>query len=257
MIRPALFVIAALVFAACGGGDNVTGNEAEDLDLDNDGILNAVDACPTQAETFNNVYDSDGCPDTPGEFYDAVQVDVESFWVGALAGGAFPYRALTAFVSYTTTVNTPCGLAELGNAFYCTIDEGVYYDFNFLGLFLDQIGDMATAFIISHEIGHHVSKILGWDSPAVISTKQNELQADCFSGAWTFDADSRGQLEPGDLEEAVAAVITVGDPADTWFDPTQHGTAIQRTAAFAIGFDDGAAACTEQAFFDLFPTPAK
>ena len=143
----------------------------------------------------------------------------------------------------------------MGNAFYCTIDEGVYYDFNFLQLFLDGIGDMGTAFIIAHEIGHHVSKILGWDAPAVISTKENELQA--FAGAWTFDANARGELEPGDLEEAVAAVLSVGDPADTWFDPTAHGTELQRTVAFAIGFDGGAADCTDQAFFDLFPAPEK
>ena len=58
-------------------------------------------------------------------------------------------------------------------------------------------------------------------------------------------------------EEGVAAVLSVGDPADTWFDPTQHGTDLQRTAAFAIGFDGGAADCTDQAFFDLFPAPAE
>ena len=76
-------------------------------------------------------------------------------------------------------------------------------------------------------------------------------------GVWTFDANARGELEPGDLEEAVAAVLSVGDPADTWFDPTQHGTDLQRTAAFAIGFEGGAADCTDQAFFDLFPGPAE
>jgi len=256
-------VVLALMVVGCG--DSVTGTATgtstptapANPDLDGDGILNAVDACPNQAETVNNIYDFDGCPDTPAEFYAAVRTDIEAFWVTALAGSGFPYRLLTAFVAYTTAINTPCGPAELGNAFYCTIDEGVYYDFDFLQLFLDQIGDMATAFILSHEVGHHVSKILGWADPGVISDKEKELQADCFAGAWMSDASNRGELEPGDLEEAVAAVISVGDPADTWFDPTAHGTAAQRTGAFAIGFDNGAGECTTQQFYDLFPTPAK
>ena len=170
MLRRTLFVVSAVVFTACGGG----GTEPEDLDLDDDGILNAVDACPTQAETVNKVYDSDGCPDTVAGFYDDVRADIEAFWVASLEGSAFPYRSLTAFVAYTTVINTPCGLAELGNAFYCPLDEGVYYDFNFLQLFLDGVGDMAPAFIISHEIGHHVSHILGWDAPGLISDKEQE-----------------------------------------------------------------------------------
>lgn len=58
----------------------------------------------------------------------------------------------------------------------------------------------------------------------LIANKEQELQAECFAGAWTFDADTRGELEPGDLEEAVTAVIAAGDPADTWFDQTLHGT---------------------------------
>jgi len=251
-----LFLLAGL--AACGGDGGDAGiTDPPNPDRDGDGFLNEVDACPDQAEVINNVYDFDGCPDTVPEFYAAVRVDIEAFWVAVLTGGPFPYRPITVFVSYTTPINTPCGAAELGNAFYCTIDEGVYYDFDFLQLFLDQIGDMAPAFIISHEFGHHVSKILGWAAPGVTSDKEQELQADCFAGAWTSDANDRGELEPGDLEEAVAAVISVGDPADTWFDPTAHGTALQRTVAFAIGFDGGAADCTSQAFFDLFPAPEK
>ena len=253
MLRTTLFVVAALGLVACGDG----GTEPEDLDLDDDGILNAVDACPTQAETVNNVYDSDGCPDTVPEFYADVRADIEAFWVATLTGSGFPYRFLTAFVAYTTAINTPCGLAELGNAFYCPPDEGVYYDFNFLQLFLDGVGDMAPAFIISHEIGHHVSNILSWADPGVISDKAQELQADCFGGAWVGSADARMLLEPGDAEETIAALILIGDPADTWFRPDLHGTAEQRVIAFLVGGVDGAAACTEQAFFDLFPAHEK
>jgi predicted metalloprotease len=110
---------------------------------------------------------------------------------------------------------------------------------------------MAPAFIIGHEFGHHVSWLLGW--PPLISPKESELQADCFAGSWASDADARGLLEEGDLEEAVVAVISVGDPDDTWFDPTLHGTANQRLAAFAIGYEEGPGGCTDSEFFDSFP----
>ena len=149
-------MLAAL--AACGGDDGAGGSgitgPPPNPDRDGDGFLNAADSCPDQAEVINNVYDSDGCPDTPAEFYDDVREDVEAFWLAVLT--AVEYSSITEFVSYTTVIHTPCGLSELGNAFYCLIDHGVYYDFNLFQLFLDQIGDMAPAFIISHEIRHHV-----------------------------------------------------------------------------------------------------
>lgn len=254
-MRRVLVLCLLAGLAACGGDEAEIMGPPPDPDPDNDGFLNAADSCPDQAEVLNNVYDSDGCPDTPAEFYGDVRTDVETFWVATLTGSSFSYRPITAFVSYTTPIDTPCGAAELGNAFYCTLDEGVYYDADFLQLFLDGIGDMAPTFILSHEIGHHVSNILGWDAPSIISVKEHELQADCFAGAWTSDADDRDLLEPGDLEEAVVAVLTLGDPDDTWFDPTLHGTDAQRLEAFAIGFDEGAGECTTPEFFGLFPAP--
>ena len=82
---------------------------------------------------------------------------------------------------------------------------------------------------------------------------EKELQADCFAGVWARSANDRGLLDEDDLGEAVTALVVVGDPQETWFDPTQHGTPQQRTVAFAIGFDQNAAGCTSNAFFDLFP----
>jgi len=255
-MRRVLVLCLLAGLAACGGEGELMGPPA-DPDPDNDGFLNEADACPNQAEVINNVYDFDGCPDTPAEFYSAVRVDVENYWMRVLTGSLFTYRPIAAFLSYTTAIDTPCGPAELGNAFYCTIDEGVYYDVGFLQLFLDGIGDMAPAFFISHEIGHHVSKILGWAEPGILSTKEQELQADCFAGAWTSDAEDRDQLEPRDLGEALGAVLALGGPDDTWFDPTQHGSELQRTVAFGIGFDDGATACEGQEFRGLFPAAEK
>ena len=244
--RSCLFATACIA-AACG--DSPT--EPPNLDLDGDGILNAVDACPTAAENVNNVFDADGCPDTPGDLYQAVRVDTEAYWTTTLSGTAWPYTPISTFLGYSTQINSPCGVLTLNNAFYCPLNSGVYYDAVFLGQYLNLVGDMAPAFIISHEIGHHVSWILGW--PLLVSQKETELQADCFGGAWTRNAADRGLLEAGDLEEAVVTLISVGDPAYTWFSPTGHGTPEQRLLAFAIGYDNGPGGCTTQAFFDLFP----
>jgi hypothetical protein len=220
-------------------------------DLDGDGILNEVDACPTVPETINGVFDADGCPDTPTDLYQAVRMDVEAYWSVIFAQIPLAYAAITTFQGYTVPTNSPCGPLVLNNAFYCPLNAGVYYDATFLGLYLAAVGDMAPAFIVSHEIGHHVSWVLGWTP--LITQKENELQADCFGGAWARSADDRGLLEDGDLEEAVVTLISIGDPDYTWFNPVGHGTAQQRVLAFAVGYDQGPAGCTSQAFFDAFP----
>jgi predicted metalloprotease len=155
------------------------------------------------------------------------------------------------FQGYAAPLSTACGVLPLRNAVYCPVNAGVYYDSNFLADYLNLVGDMAPAFIISHELGHHVSWLLNW--PPYLSPKEAELQADCFGGAWTADAEVRGLLEEGDLDEAVSAVISAGDPDETWFDPTMHGTAAQRLAAFDFGYSGGPEQCVSTAFFDAFP----
>ena len=225
-------------------------------DPDNDGIDGEFDDCPGVVETFNGVFDTDGCPDTPLDLYAVVRSDVEGFWTSELASTEWPYTPISVFQPYTTEIPTPCGETILDNAHYCPANGGVYFDLSFFDTFLALVGDMAPAFIIGHEIGHHVSAILGW-GPPVLSEKETELQADCFAGAWSRSADDRGLLDEGDLEEAVETLVNVGDPRDTWFSPQGHGTPEQRIEAFEIGFDSGAAACTQTDFFDLFPAPPR
>ncbi len=269
MLRRTLYVISALVFAACGGGDNITNTTPEDLDLDNDGILNAVDACPTQAETFNLWLDDDGCPDSTTEFYALVKESVEVYWDLVFDASALIYTPISTFQAYQGTFSSPCGDLGPGNAVYCPINGGIYYDQSFVDAFLD-VGDASAAYVIGHEIGHHVGFSLGWFDLAwsqafpeiphflpLISAKETELMADCFSGNWMSWVDTQGLLDPGDLDEVVSAILTVADADDTWFDTEAHGTFEQRLVAFAIGFDEGPAGCTEQAFFDLFPAPEK
>lgn len=258
-----LLALLAL-FMACGGDPTAPETTTTNPDLDGDGILNAVDQCPNQPETFNGALDGDGCPDTTKDLYVLARQLIEEYWdVLVFTDGS--YRDISLFQEYTQPILTPCdpNPVPLDNAFYCPVNEGVYYDINFLDSWLTTIGDMAPVFIIAHEIGHHVGiTLLNWipgvvfkPSGFVLSTKESELMADCFAGGFVAAADLAGLLEPGDLEEAVQGVINAGDPASTWFDPTAHGTAVQRVLAFAIGFDEGPVACTVQNFFNLFPEP--
>jgi predicted metalloprotease len=251
-------VLIMLAVAACGG--DVTSpaspeSDPQDPDTDDDGILNALDACPSQPETVNNVFDTDGCPDTSMDLYNVVRTDVEAYWGRTFSAGGLVYQPISVFQSYSTPIASPCGPAVLNNAFYCPVNMGVYFDLGFMDSFLAGIGDMAPAFIISHEIGHHASNLLGWTRP-LISGKQSELQADCFGGAWTLDVFGRGLLETGDLEEAVTALINVADPDVTWLNPNEHGTPTQRVAAFAIGLQQGVAGCTSADFLIQIPSPA-
>ena len=269
-----MFGAAVLALMGVGCGDSVTGTATStstptvpaNPDLDGDGILNAVDACPNVAETVNRWEDDDGCPDNTTEFYGLVQESVEIYWNSVFDASGLIYTPISTFQAYQGTFSSPCGELESGNAIYCPINGGIYYDQSFVDSFFD-VGDASAAFIIGHEIGHHVGFSLGWFDlvwslafphiphyQPVISGKETELMADCFSGNWVSWVDAQGVLEPGDLDEVLNAILAVADPDDTWFDPDAHGTDVQRVVAFAIGFDGEPAHCVSAGFFDLFPT---
>ena len=181
---------------------------------------------------------------------------VEDYWNTSFTDSDLVYSYVQVFEGYGLFPPfTPCGEGVPWNAFYCSVNAGVYYHTAFLDSYLDEIGDLAPAFIISHEIGHHVSWQLGWIPGVIMSKKQNELQADCFGGAWVRSISDRGLLETGDLEEAARTLFHIGNPEFTWFNPNLHGTSLQRLLAFAAGFDDGAARCTSNEWLGQFPTP--
>jgi predicted metalloprotease len=243
---PALALSACLVAFGCGGPS--TG--PDDADLDADGFLNDADDCPSAMETVNGVQDFDGCPDTPHGFYLSMRSDVEAFWTGNHPQTfSRLYAQLGSFGDYTPPFDTPCGVLGLDDAMYCHNPPAVYYDLDLLASLHDSFGEVGPAFVISHEIGHNVSWGLGY--PPLITPKQNELQADCFAGAWAADADDR--LFQDDLGVAVDHLLAVSDPSRPWFDPWEHGTAGERRAAFARGYDDGPVGCIGQSFLDAFP----
>jgi hypothetical protein len=209
-------------------------------DLDSDSLR--YDACPTEAETVNNVFDSDGCPDSLQDLMDLVTQDLDAFWGQTIQNYASP-RAVT---GYRQRVRTACGRAPLNNAFYCAGDASIYYDARFLERLL-RGGDFGPVAVLAHEWGHLAQDQLGLQSAYSI---QVELQADCLAGAYAQHlAQGQSQLlrlEAGDLEEGASLIYKLGDPQGTpWNDSEAHGTSAQRYAAFMEGEQSGVTDCVK------------
>jgi predicted metalloprotease len=137
--------------------------------------------------------------------------------------------------------------APAKNAFYCPAGDFIAWDES--GLLIPYYvgsGDFAAAFVLAHEFGHAVQARLPEREPLGVL---NELQADCFAGAWAAHVAEQGLLEAGDLDEATLAVFTARDvPGTDFTDPRAHGSGFERTRAFADGYESGPRRC--------YPAPA-
>jgi len=145
-----------------------------------------------------------------------------------------------------------CGTASTAvGPFYCPRDQKVYLDMSFFKELANKLGapgQFAEAYVIAHEVGHHVQKLSGILRSS--SSVPIELQADCLAGAWAQDANKRGLLERGDVDQALNAASQIGD--DTLQRKSQgyvqpetftHGTSAQRKASFEKGYEGGRQAC--------------
>jgi predicted metalloprotease len=206
--------------------------------------------------------DLDKAPaDDPGKFVDFVAGDVDATWQKLFADSGKIYEPPTV-VLYDDAVTTACGDApSTVGPFYCPLDRKVYLDLPFLEQLqqrLDARGDFAQAYVVAHEIGHHVQNLLGVMEDVDLSGQENpddrnelsvrlELQADCLAGIWAHSAYARGDLlESGDLEEGLNAAAAVGDDRiqqqsgqEIDSDAFTHGTSEQRVKWFRAGFDNG------------------
>jgi hypothetical protein len=194
------------------------------------------------------------------EFTSRVLATTETVWGDVfLAQVGRPYQP-PVLVLYSGVTASPCGNASGATGpFYCPADEKAYLDTEFFATLsrqLDARGDFAAAYVIAHEVAHHVQNELGilgqvnerrqavGEAEANALTVRLELQADCLSGVWARSVD--GLLEPGDLEEALNAARMIGDdhlqtragrvPQPHTF---THGTSEQRARWFATGFQSG------------------
>jgi hypothetical protein len=166
-------------------------------------------------------------------------------------------------VLFSGQVESACGLASsAAGPFYCPGDQKVYIDLSFFRQLATEFGapgDFARAYVIAHEVGHHVQNLLGITGSAEQAERRAgkvganevsvlvELQADCFAGVWAAQANqARKILEPGDLQQGLAAASSVGD--DTLQkrmqgtvvpDSFTHGTSAQRVRWFRRGYDSG------------------
>ncbi len=196
------------------------------------------------------------------EFVSVVLADTEDTWSAIFKENGQHYTP-PKLVLFRGVVNSACGSAQSAmGPFYCPADQQVYIDLSFYDQLKNQFkapGDFAQAYVIAHEVGHHIQTLLGisqqvnaarskvsqveWNK---LSVKQ-ELQADCFAGVWAYHAnETRQLLEAGDLEEGLTAASAIGD--DTLQkqatgvvrpDSFTHGSSAQRVKWFKTGYDTG------------------
>lgn len=193
------------------------------------------------------------------QFVQFVFDDTQQFWAQQFqeAGLEFPPARLALHGGRTRSA---CGVADQSvGPFYCPADRAIYVDVPFLEA-LDDLGapgDMAQAYVVAHEMAHHVQAQLGITDRVAEQQQRDpasandlsvrlELQADCFAGVWANSTRQRGLLEPGDIEEGLAAAAAVGDDriqAGTTgtVDPDlfTHGTSADRQEWFLRGFETG------------------
>ena len=195
------------------------------------------------------------------QFVATVLGDTEDTWTGIFKSMGQTYTD-PKLVLFSGSFPSACGQASAATGpFYCPSDQKIYLDMAFFKQMKDQFGaagDFAQAYVIAHEVGHHVQDQLG-TLPKFNQARRNmsevdankmsvriELQADCFAGIWGKFTQQKGILQAGDLEEALNAAQQIGD--DTLQKRTQgyvvpdsfnHGTSAQRVKWFKKGFDSG------------------
>jgi uncharacterized protein len=242
-------IIAIIVALLVGGGGGGLGSMIDQLP-------GAVADGSSSEQVANEAQSDDAA------FVEFLTEDVQSVWATEFqqAGRQYQYARLNMF---TGQVNTGCGPATSAvGPFYCPVDAEVYIDLDFFRELTDRFGvpgDFAQAYVIAHEIGHHVQNLVGISDEvrqrqqaAGSQAEANqwsvrlELQADCLAGVWAHSVYARGDLEPGDIEEGLTAAQAVGDDRiqeqagmsvnpETW----THGSASDRQEWFDRGFESG------------------
>ncbi len=197
------------------------------------------------------------------DFVRAILGDTEDTWRALFQQGGAQYRDPT-LVLFRGGVNSACGFASSAvGPFYCPGDQQVYLDLQFfdeMARRFSAAGDFAQAYVIAHEVGHHVQTLLGVSQQVQQARARGarlegdngllvrqELQADCLAGVWAHHAQQRHDwLEQGDLEEALNAASAIGDDrlqqqsqGRVVPDAFTHGTSAQRVRWFRTGFDSG------------------
>jgi predicted metalloprotease len=244
VILVGLVAYLLVTFLGGGGGFDVPG-------------LDALPRAPVRGEGTPAGVDPDA---ELVDFVSFVLDDVQATWQAEFRRAGETYRPAQ-LVLFEQSTQTGCGFAtsEVG-PFYCPASATVYVDLDFFRELRRRFGapgDFAQAYVIAHELGHHVQNLLGINDEVRRLQQQDpdqanelsirlELQADCLAGVWGYTTGQRGLLEPGDLQEGLGAAAAVGDDRiqkqatgttnpETW----THGSSEQRTTWFSEGFETG------------------
>ncbi|MEN0088509.1 MAG: neutral zinc metallopeptidase [Pseudomonadota bacterium] len=195
------------------------------------------------------------------EFVAVVLAETEDVWNGIFRASGAAYQE-PELVLFSGQVQSACGFASAATGpFYCPGDSRVYLDMSFFGELANKFGasgDFAQAYVIAHEVGHHIQNLTGVlpdfnaRRRSMSKTEQNqhsvrvELQADCYAGVWAYFTEQRGLLERGDLQEALNAATQIGDDniqrrtrGMVVPESFSHGTSEQRRRWFDQGFSTG------------------
>jgi hypothetical protein len=215
----------------------------------------------TTTESSGELAPADSAAEEPMvQFVSFVLDDVQQTWANAFAGAGSTYQAAN-LVLFRDGTQSGCGVGQSAmGPFYCPLDEKVYIDLGFFSE-LDRRfgapGDFAQAYVLAHELGHHVQHVQGIDQRVRQIQREHpqlanevsvrlELQADCYAGVWAHSAAERGKLEAGDIDEGLAAASAVGDDriqqrttGTVNVDSFTHGSAQQRAEWFRRGFESG------------------
>ena len=225
------------------------------------GMLSGAGAPPTQSEQVAR--GSGGAPtDDEGRFAAVVLASTEDVWSDIFRRSGAAYRP-PRLVLFEQRVDTRCGLAGAATGpFYCPGDQKLYIDLSFFRVLSERLGaqgDFARAYVIAHEVGHHVQNLEGTMEQLqqarqrVSETQYNalsvrvELQADCYAGVWANHAQQARQwLEAGDIDEAINAASAVGDDrlqrrmqGTVVPESFTHGSSAQRVRWFRTGWESG------------------
>jgi hypothetical protein len=242
-----LLVVVIGAFWLCGGGGSPFG----------DALSPFQDAGTVDAGSNEPQVDPE---DPTGAFVDAVLDDVQVTWIDLFERAGKTYQP-TSVVLFTGSTRSACGTASQATGpFYCPADRLVYLDTSFfkeLERRFGAPGDFAQAYVIAHEVAHHVQTLLGINAEVQRRSREDpsqanelsvrlELQADCFAGVWGRAAQAAGILEPGDIEEGLTAASAIGDDrimesTGGRIDPESftHGTAEQRATWLRTGIQVG------------------
>lgn len=254
--RPGLIVLSAVLLAACGGttsgiptpSASASPSEIEGEDAGKLPPFGPPGAAPSGAP-------SPSSPQGVSITFD----DIQAKWRSAFGAAGLTYAPATLRL-FTSEVGTACGAqtSEVG-PFYCPADKSVNLDLTFFSAMEQQFGvrGFAVAYVIAHEIGHHLQLLLGITFRVGAANQQDpaganalsvrvELQADCFAGVWSHTAYARNQISSSDVQDALHAAAVVGDdflahlkPGQTGPEDWTHGSSAQRQRWFTKGFDSG------------------